>query len=123
MQFICPSAVDSVISDSVPIANPGEIESYVDYTGYTNTFDTVHPSKPNRYILYYIHFQLQLLLQNYPPKERNRFQDEWKREESLDVISAFAHIHRIEVLQPICTFTYSKDILRMVKDQAHALRF
>lgn len=62
IQFICPSAVDSIIFKSVPIVNLGEIKSYGDCTGYTNAFDTVHPSKQNCYILYYIHFQLQRLL-------------------------------------------------------------
>lgn len=68
IQFICPSAVDSITFKSVPIANLGEIKSYGDCTGYTNTFDTVHPSKQNCYILYYIHFQLQQLLKIIPQR-------------------------------------------------------
>lgn len=68
IQFICPSAVDSIIFKSVPIANLGEIKSYGDSTGYTNAFDTVHPSKQNCYILYYIHFQLQQLLKIIPQR-------------------------------------------------------
>lgn len=75
IQFICPSALDSIIFRSVPIANLGEIKSYGDCTGYTNAFDTVHPSKQNCYILYYIHFQHQLLLKIIHPKESNSFED------------------------------------------------
>lgn len=54
IQFICPSAVDSIIFKSVPIVNPGEILSYVDYTRYTNAFNAVHLQ--NRIATFYITF-------------------------------------------------------------------